>query len=80
MSEFDIEYKLRTTIKSQVLAGFNPGLLPLATKEGVMVSESTSGSWTLFMGRAFNVKGSGLGIVLTMLSRETLRQTIEWFF
>nr|XP_009792559.1 PREDICTED: uncharacterized protein LOC104239587 [Nicotiana sylvestris] len=40
MSEFDIEYKTRTAIKSQVLADFvadfSLGLSPLATKEAVM--------------------------------------------
>ncbi|XP_070042763.1 uncharacterized protein [Nicotiana tomentosiformis] len=81
MSEFDIEYRPRTAIKSQVLvdfvAGFSPGLLPLATKEAVMVSESTSGVWTLFTGRASNIKGFGFGIVLITPSGETLRQAIR---
>jgi len=77
MSEFNVEYKPRTAIKSQVLADFvadfSPGLLPLATKEAIMVSELTSGLWTLFMDEASNVKGSGLGIVLITPSGETLR-------
>ncbi|XP_070054159.1 uncharacterized protein [Nicotiana tomentosiformis] len=81
MSEFDIQYKPRTAIKSHVLADFvadfSPGLLPLATKEAVMVSESTSGVWTLFTHRASNVKGSGLGIALITPSGETLRQAIR---
>ncbi|XP_070034682.1 uncharacterized protein [Nicotiana tomentosiformis] len=81
MSEFDIEYKPRTAIKSQVLAdfvaNFSPVLLPLATKEAVMVSESTSGVWTLFIDGDSNVKGSRLGIVLTTPSGETLRQAIR---
>lgn len=81
MSEFDIEYKPRTAIKSQDLddfvADFSPGLLPLATKEAIMVSESTTGVWTLFTDGASNVKGSGLGIVLITPSGETLRQAIR---
>nr|XP_016487846.1 PREDICTED: uncharacterized protein LOC107807903 [Nicotiana tabacum] len=81
MSEFDIEYKPRTAIKSQVLADFiadfSPGLMPLASKEAIMVSEPTSGVWTLFTDRASNVKGSGLGIVLVTPSGETLRQAIR---
>ncbi|XP_070057662.1 uncharacterized protein [Nicotiana tomentosiformis] len=80
MSEFDIIYKPRTAIKSQVLADFvadfSLGLLPLATKEAVMVSESTSGVWTLFTDGASKVKGSGLGIFLITPSGETLRQAI----
>ncbi|XP_070040918.1 uncharacterized protein [Nicotiana tomentosiformis] len=81
MCEFDIEYKSRTAIKSHVLADFKAdfsmGLLPMATKEAVVVSESTSGVRTLFMDRASNVKGSGLEIVLITPSGETLRQSIR---
>ncbi|XP_070050201.1 uncharacterized protein [Nicotiana tomentosiformis] len=81
MSEFYIEYKPRIAIKSQVLADFvadfSPGLLPLAAKEETMVSEPAPGVWTLFTDEASNVKGSGLGIVLVMLSGETLRQAIR---
>ncbi|XP_070054034.1 uncharacterized protein [Nicotiana tomentosiformis] len=66
MSEFDVEYKPRTTIKSQVLADFvadfSPGLLPLATKEAVMVSESTSGVWTLFTYGASNDSSWPVGL------------------
>ncbi|XP_070035479.1 uncharacterized protein [Nicotiana tomentosiformis] len=81
MSEFDIEYKPRTVIKSQVLADFiadfSLGLLPLATKEAVMVSKSTSLVWTLFTDGASNVKRSGLRKVLITPSGETLRQVIR---
>ncbi|XP_070050148.1 uncharacterized protein [Nicotiana tomentosiformis] len=81
MSEFDIEYKPRNAIKSHVLADFvadfSPGLLPLATKEAVMVTESTKGVWTLFTDGASNVKGSGLGVVLITTSGETLMQAIR---
>ncbi|XP_070049672.1 uncharacterized protein [Nicotiana tomentosiformis] len=70
-----------TTIKSQVLADFmtdfSPVLLPLATKEAVMASESTSGVWTLFTNGSSNVKWRGLGIVLIMPSGEALRQAIR---
>ncbi|XP_019239366.1 PREDICTED: uncharacterized protein LOC109219377 [Nicotiana attenuata] len=55
----------------------SPGLLPLATKEAVMVSKSTSGVWTLFTDGASNVKGSDLGVVLNMSLRETLRHAIR---
>ncbi|XP_070050881.1 uncharacterized protein [Nicotiana tomentosiformis] len=59
MSEFDIEYKPRTAIKSQGLvdfvADFSPGLLPLAAKKAIMVSELASIAWTLFMDGASNL-------------------------
>ncbi|XP_070045875.1 uncharacterized protein [Nicotiana tomentosiformis] len=81
ISEPDIDYKPRTAIKSQVLAvfvaNFTLGLLPLATKEVVMVSEMTSGICTLFTNGASNVKGSGLEVVLITPTRETLRQAIK---
>ncbi|XP_070054884.1 uncharacterized protein [Nicotiana tomentosiformis] len=81
MSEFDIEYKLRTAIKLQLLAdfvaNFSMGILPVATKEVVMVSELTSGVWTLFTDGVLNVKGFGIRIVLITPSGETLRQTIR---
>ncbi|XP_070046877.1 uncharacterized protein [Nicotiana tomentosiformis] len=79
MSEFDIEYKPRTAIKSQVFADFvvdfSSGLLPFATKEAVMMSESEV--WTLFTDGTSNVKRSGLGVVLITPSGETLKQTIK---
>ncbi|XP_070018312.1 uncharacterized protein [Nicotiana sylvestris] len=81
MSEFDIEYKLRIAIKLQVLADFmadfSSGLLPMATKEAVMVSKLTSRVWTLFTDGASNVKGSDLGIVLITPLWEILRQAIK---
>ncbi|XP_070039699.1 uncharacterized protein [Nicotiana tomentosiformis] len=81
VSEFDIEYKSRTPIKSQVLADFvddfSPRLMPLAAKEAMLVSGTVSSIWILFMNGASNVKGSGLGIVLITPSGETLRQAIR---
>ncbi|XP_075086306.1 uncharacterized protein LOC142169013 [Nicotiana tabacum] len=81
ISEFDIEYKPKTAIKSQVLddfvTDFSPGLMPLSAKETALVSGMTSGVWTLFMNKASNVKGSGLGVVLITPLGETLRQAIR---
>ncbi|XP_070050439.1 uncharacterized protein [Nicotiana tomentosiformis] len=77
MSKFDIEYKSRIAINPQVLADFvadfSPGLFPLATKEAMIVSESTSRVWTLFTDGASNVNDPELGIILTMPPGETLR-------
>nr|XP_016438231.1 PREDICTED: uncharacterized protein LOC107764205 [Nicotiana tabacum] len=79
ISRFNIEYKPRTAINSQVLvdfvADFSPGLIPLAAKEVVLVLEM--GVWTLFTDGASNIKGSGLGIVLVTPSGKTLRQAIK---
>ncbi|XP_075098046.1 uncharacterized protein LOC142175361 [Nicotiana tabacum] len=51
--------------------------MSLAAKEEVPVSKMTSGVWTLFADEAFNVKRSGLGVVLITPSGETLRQAIK---
>ncbi|XP_075103578.1 uncharacterized protein LOC142178148 [Nicotiana tabacum] len=81
VSKFDIEYKPRIAIKSQVfadfMADFSLGLMPLAAKEAVLVSGTTSGVWTLFTDGASNVKGSDLGVVLIMPSGEILRHAIR---
>ncbi|XP_016505892.2 uncharacterized protein LOC107823715 [Nicotiana tabacum] len=79
--EFVIEYKHRTTIKSQVLAyfvdDFSPGLMPLAAKEAVLVSGLVLGVSTLLTDGASNVKGSRLGVVLITPSGEALIQAIR---
>ncbi|XP_070056877.1 uncharacterized protein [Nicotiana tomentosiformis] len=81
VSEFDIEYKPSNVIKSQVLANFvayfSPGLMPLATKEAVLVSGTVSRVWNLFTDGASNIKGSALGVLLITPSEETLRHTIR---
>ncbi|XP_075111706.1 uncharacterized protein LOC142181918 [Nicotiana tabacum] len=51
--------------------------MPLAAKEAVLVSKTTSGVWILFTDGVSNVKGSGLGVVLVTPSGETLRQAIK---
>ncbi|XP_075099525.1 uncharacterized protein LOC142176292 [Nicotiana tabacum] len=81
VSEFVIENKLKTTIKSQVLADFvadfSLGLMPLAAKQVVLVLGNVSCVWTLFMDGASNVKVYGLTIVLITPSREILKQAIR---
>ncbi|XP_070032038.1 uncharacterized protein [Nicotiana tomentosiformis] len=71
VSEFDIKYKPRTAIKSQVLdnfvANFSPGLMTLAAKEAVLVSGIVLRVWTLLTDWTSNMKGSGLGVVLSLL-------------
>ncbi|XP_070034967.1 uncharacterized protein [Nicotiana tomentosiformis] len=44
-----------------------------------MVSETTSEVWTLFTDRDFNVKGSGLGVVLITPEGEVLRHATKVF-
>ncbi|XP_019231643.1 PREDICTED: uncharacterized protein LOC109212449 [Nicotiana attenuata] len=69
--------RVNTQVLADVVADFSPRLLPLATKEALMVTESTSGVWILFTDGASNIKVSGLGVVLITHLRETLRQAIR---
>ncbi|XP_070014212.1 uncharacterized protein [Nicotiana sylvestris] len=81
VNEFSIEYKLKSAIKSQILAdfvaNFSAGLMSLADKEAMLVSVTVSAVWTLFMDGSSNVKSSGLGVVLITPSGEPLRQSIR---
>ncbi|XP_075099318.1 uncharacterized protein LOC142176137 [Nicotiana tabacum] len=51
--------------------------MPLAAREAVLVSKTTSGILTLFTDGASNVKGYGLKVVLVTPLGETLRQIIK---
>ncbi|KAJ9542444.1 LOW QUALITY PROTEIN: hypothetical protein OSB04_028950 [Centaurea solstitialis] len=66
LSGFDIEFKPKTAIKSQVLAEFvaefSPGLEPTTCDEVVMISDNKP--WILYVDGSSNVRGCGFGIVL----------------
>ena len=57
LSEFEICYKFRTTIKAQALADF---LVELVNKESIFKEPS----WNLFVDGASSAKGSRVGIIL----------------
>ena len=64
LSEFDIRYKLKTSIKGQVLADF---VMEFTLAE---LTEDTRATpdlpiWKLFVDRAANAQGSGAGLILT---------------
>ncbi|XP_070019554.1 uncharacterized protein [Nicotiana sylvestris] len=79
--EYDITYKPRTAIKSQVLADFvadfSPGIQVDTEKELQVFNGSNPGTWTLFTDGSSNVKGAGIGIILVPLAGETIRQAIK---
>ncbi|GKV15545.1 hypothetical protein SLEP1_g26327 [Rubroshorea leprosula] len=61
LSEYDLKFQPRTTIKGQALVDFIVECHPLAIEETVL-----SGSvWALFIDGAVSVEGSGVGAVLT---------------
>ncbi|XP_070016951.1 uncharacterized protein [Nicotiana sylvestris] len=67
LSEYDITYKPRTAIKSQVLADFvadfSQGMQLEAEKKLQIFNGANPGTWTLFTDGSSNVKGASLGIV-----------------
>ncbi|XP_075080310.1 uncharacterized protein LOC142165832 [Nicotiana tabacum] len=81
LSEYDITYRPRTAIKSQVLADFvadfSQGIQLEGEKELQVFNGSNPCTWTLFTDGSSNVKGAGLGIVLVPPAGETIRQAIK---
>ncbi|XP_070052206.1 uncharacterized protein [Nicotiana tomentosiformis] len=69
----------KTAIKSQFLADFSMNLVPEAEKELPVFTKSNPGIWTLFTNGYSNIKGAGLGIVLTPPSGEVIRQAIKCY-
>ena len=85
LSEYDISYKPRTALKSQVLADFIADFTPnsqvQAEKELCHLTEGqTSGTWELHVDGSSNVRGSGLGLVLTSPQGEKIEQAIRCGF
>ena len=64
LSEFDIKYKLKTSIKGQVLADF---VMEFTSAELAEATQLTSDLpiWKLSVDRAANAQGSGDGLILT---------------
>ncbi|XP_070005257.1 uncharacterized protein [Nicotiana sylvestris] len=81
LSEYNITYKPRTAIKSQVLddfvADFSKGMQLEAEKELHVFNGANLVTWTLFTNGSSNVKGAGLGIVLVPPTGETIQQAIK---
>ncbi|XP_019251076.1 PREDICTED: uncharacterized protein LOC109229991 [Nicotiana attenuata] len=80
ISGYDIEYRTRTVIKSQILAyfvaDFTPALIPEVEKELLLASGTSSGISSLFMDGVSNAKGSGLGIMLKPPTSNIVRLSI----
>lgn len=85
LSEHDIMFKPRTSMKSQlftdIIADFTPYENVWAEQELVVLTENpTSGTWILSIDGSSNIKGSGLGLVLKSPNGETLEQSIHCNF
>ncbi|XP_075104330.1 uncharacterized protein LOC142178516 [Nicotiana tabacum] len=83
LSEHDIIYQPRTTIKSQILAdfvaNFNISIIPEVEKELQLFNGANPSVWILFTDSSSNVKGAGLGIVLISPTGEKIRQAIKCY-
>nr|GEV34458.1 reverse transcriptase domain-containing protein [Tanacetum cinerariifolium] len=64
LGEHNITYRLRTSIKGQILADFLNEMLSNAS-HGVPVAETQEEPWTLFTDGSSYVDGSGAGLILT---------------
>ena len=64
LSEFDLRYKPRTTVKGQILADF---IMEFALTELVEATQLTPDlpMWKLSVDEAANAQGSGAGLILT---------------
>nr|GEY82771.1 reverse transcriptase domain-containing protein [Tanacetum cinerariifolium] len=64
LGEHNITYRLRTSIKGQILADFL-NEMPSNASQGVSVAKTQEEPWTLFTDGSSCVDGSGAGLILT---------------
>ncbi|XP_018453822.2 uncharacterized protein LOC108824963 [Raphanus sativus] len=75
LSEYDIDYCLRTSAKSQVLADF---LVELPTK--AITNKESNSTWLLHVDGSSSKQGSGISIRLTSPTGEILEQSFRLEF
>ncbi|KAL5580502.1 hypothetical protein UlMin_012944 [Ulmus minor] len=84
LSEYDITFKPRTALKSQVLADFvadfTPNVTQQADKELLNLTERSNSKWTLTVDGSSNVNGAGIGLVLTSPEGDLIQQAIRCGF
>lgn len=73
LSKYDIQYILRGSIKSQVLENF-------LIKFCFLVDKEATSEWTLPVDEAYNVKGSGIIIVLEGPNVILIEQALKYKF
>ena len=83
LSEFDIRYKLRTTVKGQVLADFivefTPSNTPTHPTETTQLVTDLP-IWRLSVDGVANSKGSGAGLILTSPNRIDMEYALRFGF
>ena len=79
LSEFDIKYKLKTTIKGQVLADFVMEFTSAEPAENAQTPTDLP-IWKLSVDGAINTQGSGAGLILTSLEGIDIEYTLRFGF
>ncbi|XP_025703549.1 uncharacterized protein [Arachis hypogaea] len=72
LSEFDIKYESRKTLKSQVLADF--------VSEMTNKTQHTEANWSIHVDGASNREGSGAGVLLKEGEKVTAEQSLQFRF
>ena len=85
LGEYDVIFRPTTAIKSQVLADFvaelSPALLPALEQEVRLRGETKEeGEWILDVDGSSNVRGAGVGIVLTSSTGNTASRAVRCNF
>ncbi|KAG7548084.1 Integrase catalytic core [Arabidopsis suecica] len=75
LSEYDIEYKSRTSAKAQVLADF---LTELPLDDGILIEADST--WKLHVDGSSSKQGSGIGIRLETPTKEIIEQSFRLMF
>jgi len=75
LSEFDVQYEPRGSIKGQIYADFVVELSSSATHH-----EGTSFRWVLFVDGSFNQQGSGAGVILEGPKGLLIEQALRFAF
>ena len=77
-------YRPPTAIKFQILADFvaefSPAFLPALEQEIRLENGAEEGEWTLYVDGSSNVRGAGVGIVLTSPTRNTASRAVRCNF
>ncbi|XP_056843153.1 uncharacterized protein LOC130495701 [Raphanus sativus] len=85
LGEYDVIFRPATAIKSQVLADFvaefSSAMLPALEQEvKLRDSEGDKGEWTLYVDGSCNVRGAGVGLVLTSPTVEPASRAVRCNF
>ena len=79
LSEFDIRYKPKTTIKGQVLADFVMEFTSTEPAENAQTMTDLP-IWKLYVDGASNAQGSGAGLILTSPERIDIEYALRFGF